>query len=54
MAEQDVSLRVKRVTLEVIDTLRRQIAEAVQPRQIVLFGSLEDDYYVGFKVGFFV
>jgi len=45
MAEQDVSLRVKRVALEMIDTLRRQI---------VLFGSLEDDYYVGFKAGFTV
>ena len=39
MAKQDVSLHVTEVTPEVIDTLRRQIVEAVEPRQIVLFGS---------------
>ena len=54
MAEQDVSHRVKRVTPEVIDTLRRQIVKVIQPCQIVLFGSLEDDDYVSFKVGFSV
>ncbi len=54
MAKQDVSHCVKRVISEVIDTLRRQIVEVVQPCQIVLFGSLEDDDYVGFKVGFSV
>ncbi len=39
MAEQEISLRVTRVTPDIIDYLRRQIIEAVQPRQIVLFGS---------------
>ena len=39
MAKQDVSLRVTRITPEIIDYLRRQIVEAVEPRQIVLFGS---------------
>lgn len=39
MASQEVSLRVTKTTPEIIDYLRRQIFGAVEPRQIVLFGS---------------
>lgn len=37
--DQEVSLRVSRVTPEVIDAVRRRIVAAVNPRQIVMFGS---------------
>ena len=36
---QDVSLRVTKVTPEIIDDIRRRIVEAIHPCQIVLFGS---------------
>lgn len=39
MVEHEISLRFTRFTPETIDFLRRQIIEAVRPRQIVLFGS---------------
>ena len=37
--DQEVSLRVSRVTPEVIDTVRRRIVAAINPQQIVMFGS---------------
>jgi uncharacterized protein len=37
--DQEVSLRVSRVTPEVIDAVRRRIVAAVNPQQIVMFGS---------------
>jgi hypothetical protein len=37
--DQEISLRVSRVTPEVIDTVRRRIVAAINPQQIVMFGS---------------
>ena len=37
--DPEVSLRVSRVTPEVIDAVRRRIVAAVNPQQIVMFGS---------------
>lgn len=37
--DQKVSLEVTHVTPEVIEAVKRQIVEAVNPRQIVMFGS---------------
>lgn len=38
--DQKVSLEVTHVTPEVIEAVKRRIVEAVNPRQIVMFGSL--------------
>ena len=37
--DREVSLRVSRVTPEVIDAVRRRIVAAINPQQIVMFGS---------------
>jgi predicted nucleotidyltransferase len=39
MTKQNVSRHGAKVTPELIDELRRQIVEAIEPHQIVLFGS---------------
>lgn len=36
---EQVSLRVREVTPEVIDTIKRRIVAAVRPLQVILFGS---------------